>query len=81
MKLRLLRTKRQRMFVVAYSAWVVVLAVLYWSERYEVEGQWSSFKWLALGPLLAFLVLSVRDCIGMGMDGYRALRGWINRGA
>lgn len=79
--LRLLRTKRQRQFVVAYLAWVTVLFVLYWTEPYAVEERWVTFKWLAFGPMALYVLLSVSDLWWTGYDLYRAVRGWINRGA
>lgn len=79
-RFRLLRTKRQRMFLVAYLAWVVVLFVLYWTESYAVEERWVTFKWLAVGPLGLYAVIFLHDILGTFVDLYRAIRGWINRG-
>ncbi len=78
--MRLLRTKRQRQFLIAYLAWVLVLFVVYWTEPYGVSERWYTFMWLTVAPAVLFVLLFVRDVVGSGMDLYRCVRNWVNRG-
>jgi hypothetical protein len=85
---RLLRTKRQRQFLIAYPIWLLVTFLLFWLEPYAVEERWDTFQWVAWAPLAVFALIYLRDILGLVSDGLRrlwrgaqAVRAWIDRGA
>lgn len=79
--LRLLRTRRQRQFLVAYVAWVLTLFVLYWWEPYAVPERWTGFRWLVGSPLVIFALFYAPDLLGSVLDLYRVVSRWVKRGA
>lgn len=78
--LRLLRTKRQRQFLVAYLTWVITLFAVYWWEPYAVSERWGSYVWFVAVPPLLFALFYVRDIVAATADVYRTVSGWVNRG-
>ena len=78
--MRLLRTKRQRQFMIAYVVWALLVFLLYWTEPYATQDRWTIFRWMMVLPVVVFAAVWTRDLLAAGADAYRAVRGWVNRG-